>query len=138
MEEQSSQANEKPVLFSYFRSSASWRVRIALALKEIEYTYEAVNLTKDGGTKQYSPEYKKMNPMNVRFKILIYSNSRECLLFISMEKLLLRVLLLLSILRRLDKILEKFILLIPILEQRQDNWLKSLILESNHYKILKS
>jgi glutathione S-transferase len=31
-------------LYSYWRSSASWRVRIALALKDIPYEYRAVNL----------------------------------------------------------------------------------------------
>jgi hypothetical protein len=31
-------------LYSYWRSSASWRVRIALALKDIPYEYKAVNL----------------------------------------------------------------------------------------------
>ncbi|GAB1601205.1 maleylacetoacetate isomerase-like [Argonauta hians] len=50
------------VLYSYWRSSCSWRVRIALALKKIPYEYKAVHLVKDGG-KQHSDEYKKMNPM---------------------------------------------------------------------------
>jgi len=39
----------KPVLYSYFRSSCSWRVRIALEWKGIEYEYQAVHLIKDGG-----------------------------------------------------------------------------------------
>ena len=47
-------------LFSYFRSSSAWRVRIALALKGLEYKYEAVPLLKNVQT---SPEYKEMNPM---------------------------------------------------------------------------
>eukprot|EP01060_Flectonema_neradi_P036880 TRINITY_DN725_c0_g1_i1.p1 TRINITY_DN725_c0_g1~~TRINITY_DN725_c0_g1_i1.p1 ORF type:complete len:222 (+),score=51.60 TRINITY_DN725_c0_g1_i1:53-718(+) len=33
-------------LHSYWRSSCSWRVRIALAVKGVEYKYEAVNLLK--------------------------------------------------------------------------------------------
>jgi maleylacetoacetate isomerase len=33
-------------LFNYFRSSASYRVRIALALKGLDYDYRAVNLVK--------------------------------------------------------------------------------------------
>jgi maleylacetoacetate isomerase/maleylpyruvate isomerase len=33
-------------LYSYFRSSASYRVRIALALKGLDYDYEAVHLVK--------------------------------------------------------------------------------------------
>lgn len=51
----------KPVLYSYFRSSCSWRVRMALELKGIEYEYKSVNLIKDGG-EQYFPEYTKINP----------------------------------------------------------------------------
>lgn len=34
-------------LFSYFRSSAAWRVRIALALKGLDYDYRAVHLLKN-------------------------------------------------------------------------------------------
>ncbi|CAI8034045.1 Maleylacetoacetate isomerase [Geodia barretti] len=44
----------KPVLYSYFRSTCSWRVRIALALKGIEYEYRAVHLLKDGGEQVYT------------------------------------------------------------------------------------
>ncbi|XP_028995073.1 maleylacetoacetate isomerase isoform X2 [Betta splendens] len=52
----------KPVLHGYFRSSCSWRVRIAFALKGIEYDQVPVNLIKDGG-QQLTEEYKKLNPM---------------------------------------------------------------------------
>ncbi|XP_077123632.1 maleylacetoacetate isomerase isoform X2 [Ranitomeya variabilis] len=52
----------KPLLFSYFRSSCSWRVRIALALKGIEYDLRPVNLIQDGG-QQRTDEYKRVNPM---------------------------------------------------------------------------
>ncbi|XP_077123631.1 maleylacetoacetate isomerase isoform X1 [Ranitomeya variabilis] len=55
-------AVEKPLLFSYFRSSCSWRVRIALALKGIEYDLRPVNLIQDGG-QQRTDEYKRVNPM---------------------------------------------------------------------------
>ena len=34
-------------LYNYFRSSASYRVRIALALKGIDYDYRAVHLVKN-------------------------------------------------------------------------------------------
>jgi maleylacetoacetate isomerase/maleylpyruvate isomerase len=34
-------------LYNYFRSSASWRVRIALALKGLEYDYKPVHLRRD-------------------------------------------------------------------------------------------
>ena len=36
-------------LYSYFRSSAAYRVRIALNLKGIAYETESVHLVKDGG-----------------------------------------------------------------------------------------
>ncbi|TNM95477.1 hypothetical protein fugu_016560 [Takifugu bimaculatus] len=39
----------KPVLHGYFRSSCSWRVRIAFALKGVEFDQVPVNLIKDGG-----------------------------------------------------------------------------------------
>ncbi|KAH7986807.1 hypothetical protein HPB51_026603 [Rhipicephalus microplus] len=52
----------KPVLYSYFRSSCAYRVRIALAWKNVDYEYKAVNLIKDGG-EQHSAEYMKVNPM---------------------------------------------------------------------------
>ncbi|HEX8620673.1 MAG TPA: maleylacetoacetate isomerase [Allosphingosinicella sp.] len=49
----------KPVLFDYFRSSASYRVRIALNLKGVEYERVAVNLL-DGD--QRSAGYRAVNP----------------------------------------------------------------------------
>ncbi len=53
----------KPILYSYFRSSASYRVRIALHLKKIDFEYKAVHLTKDGG-QQNALNYKAVNPMS--------------------------------------------------------------------------
>uniref|UniRef100_A0A6I8NQG6 maleylacetoacetate isomerase n=1 Tax=Ornithorhynchus anatinus TaxID=9258 RepID=A0A6I8NQG6_ORNAN len=47
----------KPILYSYFRSSCSWRVRIALALKGITYETIPVNLIKDGGQQLAIIEY---------------------------------------------------------------------------------
>ena len=37
---------ETLTLYSYWRSSCSWRVRIALAVKGVDYKYEGVNLLK--------------------------------------------------------------------------------------------
>ncbi|WP_321956332.1 maleylacetoacetate isomerase [Paraburkholderia bannensis] len=48
-------------LYSYFRSSASYRVRIALALKGLPYDYAPVHLLKDGG-QQLTGDYRKLNP----------------------------------------------------------------------------
>ncbi len=41
-------------LYNYFRSSASYRVRIALALKGLEYDYRSVHLTKN---EQFNESY---------------------------------------------------------------------------------
>ena len=49
----------KPVLFDCFRSSASYRVRIALNLKGVDYERVAVNLL-DGA--QRSTDYRAVNP----------------------------------------------------------------------------
>ena len=51
----------KPILYSYFRSSCSYRVRIALNLKKLEYEYRPVHLVKNGG-EQYTPEYQSLTP----------------------------------------------------------------------------
>ena len=48
-------------LFSYFRSSASYRVRIALNLKGLTYEYVPVHLTRAGG-EQFGSEFRKLNP----------------------------------------------------------------------------
>ncbi|XP_022048958.1 maleylacetoacetate isomerase isoform X1 [Acanthochromis polyacanthus] len=52
----------KPILYGYFRSSCSWRVRIAFALKGIEYDQIAVNLIQDGG-QQHTQQFESINPM---------------------------------------------------------------------------
>jgi len=49
-------------LYSYWRSSSSWRVRWALETKGIEYDYEAVHLVEDGGH-QHQDWYREKNPM---------------------------------------------------------------------------
>ena len=47
-------------LFSYFRSSAAYRVRIALNLKGLEYEYVPVHLTRGGG-EQFAPAFRQKN-----------------------------------------------------------------------------
>lgn len=49
-----------PVLYSYWRSSAAYRVRIALNLKAVPYETHAVHLVRDGG-EQHRPEYRAIN-----------------------------------------------------------------------------
>jgi maleylacetoacetate isomerase len=48
-------------LHSYFRSSAAYRVRIALNLKGLPYETAPVHLTKDGGHNRL-PAYRAVNP----------------------------------------------------------------------------
>jgi maleylacetoacetate isomerase len=48
-------------LYSFFRSSAAYRVRIALNLKGLAYETASVHLTKDGGHNR-RPEYRAINP----------------------------------------------------------------------------
>jgi maleylpyruvate isomerase len=47
-------------LYSYFRSSAAYRVRIALNLKGLSYEYVPVHLLRDGG-EQLKPAYRQVN-----------------------------------------------------------------------------
>jgi len=47
-------------LYNYYRSSASFRVRIALKLKGLNYDYVPVHLTRGGG-QQFAPEFKSLN-----------------------------------------------------------------------------
>ncbi len=48
-------------LYNFFRSSAAYRVRIALNLKGIEYAMIPVHLSKDGGHHK-RPDYRAVNP----------------------------------------------------------------------------
>ena len=48
-------------LYNYFRSSTSYRVRIALELKGVKFTYTPVHLLNNGG-EQNSSDYRKLNP----------------------------------------------------------------------------
>ncbi len=48
-------------LYTYFRSSAAYRVRIALNLKGLSYDMVPVHLTRDGG-QQHRQEFQKINP----------------------------------------------------------------------------
>ena len=48
-------------LYNFFRSSAAFRVRIALNLKNIAYDEAFIHLSKDGGQNR-KPEYRAVNP----------------------------------------------------------------------------
>lgn len=52
------------LLYSYWRSSSAYRVRIALNLKGIDYEQKFVHLVKDGG-EQNTPGYREVNPLGL-------------------------------------------------------------------------
>jgi maleylacetoacetate isomerase len=56
-------------LYSYFRSSAAYRVRIALNLKGIAYDTISIHLIKDGGHNK-RPEFRAINPQ-MRVPVLV-------------------------------------------------------------------
>ena len=49
-------------LFTYYRSTSSYRVRIALALKGLDYQSIPVNLIASGRGEHRQPEYRAINP----------------------------------------------------------------------------
>lgn len=51
-------------LYDYWRSSAAYRVRIALNLKGLSYEHICIHLVKEGG-QQHSADYKKINPQGL-------------------------------------------------------------------------
>ena len=52
------------LLYSYWRSSSAYRVRIALSLKGLRFGQEPVHLVRDGG-EQNSPDYRRLNPLGL-------------------------------------------------------------------------
>jgi maleylacetoacetate isomerase len=59
-------------LYSYFRSSAAYRARIALNLKGIAYETISIHLVKEGGLNR-RPEYRAVNPQ-MRVPTLVTDN----------------------------------------------------------------
>ena len=49
-------------LYGYFRSSASYRVRIALNMKRLDYEQASIHLAKG---RQYTPEFSEISPQNL-------------------------------------------------------------------------
>lgn len=68
----------KITLYTYFRSSCAYRVRIGLNLKNIVYDSSAVHLLKNGG-EQNSQAFKKINPLaqvpSLQVDSIIFSQS---------------------------------------------------------------
>jgi len=51
-------------LYSYWRSTAAYRVRAALNIKRLSYSIIPIHLVKDGG-EQHKPEYAEKNPQEL-------------------------------------------------------------------------
>lgn len=49
-------------LYNYYRSSTSYRARIALHLKKLDFEYKPIHLLNNGG-EQHSAEYRALNPV---------------------------------------------------------------------------
>ncbi len=56
--------SERLTLYSYWRSSAAYRVRIGLALKGLRYDTVPVHLVRNGG-EQHAPDYAAANPQKL-------------------------------------------------------------------------
>ncbi|MFA0442982.1 maleylacetoacetate isomerase [Vibrio sp. 10N.286.49.C2] len=52
--------NEHITLYGYWRSSAAYRVRIGLNLKQLNYESISVHLVRNGG-EQHDPQYRELN-----------------------------------------------------------------------------
>lgn len=75
-------------LYSYYRSSSSYRVRIALEYKKIPYDYISVHLLNNGG-EQNSPRYNKINSKN-EVPVLVDKNltlSQSTAIFLYLDRI---------------------------------------------------
>ncbi len=52
------------ILYDYFRSTACYRVRIALNIKNIPYKKKAIHLVNNGG-EHHTPQYHQINPQDL-------------------------------------------------------------------------
>lgn len=66
---------ERPKLYSFWRSSAAFRVRIALNLKVIDYEIIPIHLSKNGGD-QFSEAYANINPNRL---VPVFDDGKTCL-----------------------------------------------------------
>ncbi|MGL4316840.1 MAG: maleylacetoacetate isomerase [Pseudomonas sp.] len=65
-------------LYGYWRSSAAYRVRIALNLKGLAYHQVPVHLVKDGG-QQHSADYLALNPQGLVPLLVDQANGGVCI-----------------------------------------------------------
>ncbi len=64
----------KLTLASYWRSSCSWRVRIGLNLKHLEFSYRPVNLLEGA---QFSPEHRAVSPLGAVPSLAVEEDGRN-------------------------------------------------------------
>jgi len=64
------------ILTSFWRSSCSWRVRIALAYKGLAHKISTIHLQRDGG-EQFTAAYREKNPMSQVPLLEIKGNGSE-------------------------------------------------------------
>lgn len=68
------------VLYSYWRSSSTWRVRLALHFKQIPFSTKTVNLLKN---EQLGSDYVKLNPQGeMLFNVCALASYSCCLGFV--------------------------------------------------------
>jgi len=70
----SSTTSDRFVLYSYWRSSCSYRVRIVLNLLNINYEYRSIHLLK---SEQSSKEYLQINPSGIVPTLIIYPHANN-------------------------------------------------------------
>ena len=63
----------KLTLASYWRSSCSWRVRVGLNLKNLDYTYRPVDLLQGA---QFSPEHRAVSPLGAVPSLAVEEDGR--------------------------------------------------------------
>lgn len=56
---------KKPILYSYYQSTASYRVRIALHLKQIDFDIQSVYKLRQQTDQQFINHYLKLNPQGM-------------------------------------------------------------------------
>lgn len=67
---------DKLALYNYFRSSTSYRARIALQVKNLPFEYKPIHLLNNGG-EQHSAEYRALNPMGGVPTLLHETNDKK-------------------------------------------------------------
>jgi len=76
---------KKLTLYNYFRSSASYRVRIALNIKGLDYDYKPVHLLNNGGEQHLEP-FKSKNPMrqvpSLGYQGMVINQSMAIIIFL--------------------------------------------------------